>query len=79
MTFTLLDYKNYPHEVELPDGTTKVIGIVMSGDEILIYPVYCDPMWEVRDMDVLDGAFCRVFENGEWKDVEIPDGKMATD
>lgn len=79
MTFTLHDYKNYPHEVELPDGTTKVIGIVVSGDEILIYPVYCDPMWTVRDMDFLDGVFCRVYEDGEWKDVEIPDGKMATD
>ena len=79
MTFTLHDYKNRSHEVELPDGTTKVIGIVMGGDEILIYPVYCDPMWAVRDMDFLDGVFCRVFENGEWKDVEIPGGKMATD
>ena len=75
MTFTLLDYKLHPHEVELPDGTTKVIGIVNSGDEILIYPVYCDPMWKERGMDALDGAFCRVYENGEWKDVEIPDGK----
>ena len=75
MTFTLHDYMGYPHELELPEGTTKVIGIIISGDEILIYPVYCDPMWSMRDGDALDGSFCRVYEDGEWKDVEIPDGK----
>lgn len=75
MTIFLRDYANQPHEVELPEGTTKVVGIIMTGDEILIYPVYCDPMWEHRTTDALDGAFCRVYEDGEWKEVEIPDGK----
>lgn len=79
MTIMLRDYANQPHEVELPEGTTKVVGIIVTGDEILIYPVYCDPMWGLRDTDCLGGAFCRVYEDGEWKDVEIPDGKMATD
>ena len=75
MTIFLRDYANQPHEVELPEGTTKVVGIIMCGDEILIYPVYCDPMREERAMDYLDGSFCRVYEDGEWRDVEIPDGK----
>ena len=76
MTIMLRDYANQPHEVELPEGTTMVVGItIVTGDEILIYPVYCDPTWKHRVTDSLDGSFCRVYENGEWKDVEIPDGK----
>ncbi len=49
------------------------------GDEILIYPVYCDPMWAHRDMDFYDGPFCRVFVDGEWKEKDIPDTNETTE
>ena len=67
------------HTVELPEGTKEVVGITLSGDEILIYPVYCDPMWAHRDMDFYDGPFCRVFVDGEWKEKDIPDTNETTE
>ena len=56
--------------MQLPEGTTEVAGVVITGDEVLVYPVFCDPMGCYRDGDYLDGSFCKVYKDGEWVDKE---------
>lgn len=53
-------------KIEIPDGTTEVAGVVISGDEILVYPCYCDPEEYNRTMDFLEGSFCKVLRDGKW-------------
>lgn len=77
MEIRLRDCLGRYHTVEIPEGTQEVVGIILSGDEVLIYPVLCDPMWEYRDMDFYDGPFCRVFVDGEWKEKDIPDAQKS--
>lgn len=74
MIINLYDWRNYPHEVDIPDGTTEIAGVVISGDEVLVYPVYRDPMFLDRFNDMLDGGFCRVLIDGEWKNKPDYDG-----
>jgi hypothetical protein len=75
MEIRLKDCFGRYHAVELPEGTKEVVGITLSGDEIIIYPVYCDPMWALRYADFYESPFCRVFVDGEWKEKEIPDAR----
>ena len=56
--------------VALPDGTEEVAGVIVSGDEILVYPCYCDPNMDSRTDDFLDGSFCRIWKDGKWVDKE---------
>lgn len=60
--------RNGSYKVEIPDGTKEIAGVIISGDEILIYPVFCDPEEWNRIDDFFDGAFCRVWKDGEWVD-----------
>ena len=66
-------------EVEIPDGTKEIAGVIISGDEILVYPCFCDPERFNRIDDYFEGAFnridnyfegafCRVWKDGEWVD-----------
>lgn len=54
--------------VELPDGTKEIAGVVISGDEVLVYPCYCDPEYYNRISEFFDGVFCRVLKDGIWVD-----------
>lgn len=63
--------ENWDHtkrEVEIPDGTKEIAGVIISGDEILVYPCFCDPERFNRTDDYFEGAFCRVWKDGEWID-----------
>ena len=68
MKVTIYDRIKYPHAVMVPDGTTEIAGVVISGDEVLVYPVYADPMFSERFADDLEGGFCRILVNGVWED-----------
>ena len=71
MKFELKDYSGQVHEVDIPDGTKEVAGVIVSGDEILVYPVYSDPMCIHRLNDFLDGPFYRVLDkSGAWIEKE---------
>ena len=63
-------FRNISYKVEIPDGTKEIAGVIISGDEILVYPRYCDPEYIHRSVDFFDGAFCRVWKDGEWVDKE---------
>ena len=60
--------RNGSHKVEIPDGTKEIAGVIISGDEILVYPCFCDPEYATRIGDFFDGAFCRVWKDGKWVD-----------
>ena len=68
MKININDWEGCPHEVIVPDGTTEIAGVINSGDEVLVYPVYEDPMFSDRVYDHLEGGFCRVLVDGVWKD-----------
>lgn len=70
MIYNLIDWYGLPHKVEIPDGTTEVAGVIVSGDEVLVWPVYRDPQWEKRVYDNLDGHFYKKLVDGVWEDVE---------
>lgn len=56
------------HKVEIPDGTNEIAGVIISGDEVLVYPCFCDPEDVNRIYDFFEGAFCRVWKDGEFVD-----------
>ena len=65
--------ERYDHtkvEVNIPDGTKEIAGVYVSGDEILIYPCYCDPCAHSRVADMYDGCFCRVWNGVGWVEKE---------
>lgn len=68
MKFNLKNYLGEYREIEIPDGTTEVAGIILSGDEILIYPCFCDPEEYNRSWNFFDGVFYRSFRDGKWVD-----------
>ena len=57
-------------EVPLPDGVTEVAGVIISGDEILVWPVYSDPERDNRIDDYFEGPFYKVLKDGEWVEAD---------
>lgn len=55
-----------PVPVEVPDGTVVVAGVSVSGDEVMVWPVFQDPMAGSRLFDSLDGHWVKRFVNGVW-------------
>lgn len=72
MKYKLNDWAGKAHTVEIPDGITEVAGVVVSGDEILVYPVFRDPMQDDRMNDYLEGSFHKRLVPGRnaWIDVQ---------
>lgn len=71
-----LKLETYTHRsvtVNIPDGTTIIAGVYISGDEVLIFPVYRDPMGKYRDYDFFDGSFVRKLVDGKWVDLDDDD------
>lgn len=65
-------------KVPLPDGVTEVAGVIISGDEILVWPVHSDPEGYNRIYDSYEGPFYKVPKDGEWVEVdydEVDDDK----
>lgn len=79
MKLNLRTYNKKTVTVDIPDGTTVIAGIFLSGDEVLIFPVYRDPMRDVRDFDFFDGSFVRKLVDGKWVDLcddDLEAGKL---
>lgn len=43
MTYDIARWDGKTYKVDLPEGTTEIAGVIVSGDEILVWPTYCDP------------------------------------
>lgn len=72
MKLTLNTY-NGKAVVEIPDNTTIIAGVILTGDEVLIFPVYRDPMLKHRLDDFFDGSFVRKLVDGKWVDLDDDD------
>lgn len=57
MKIRLLNWNSKEHWVDIPDDTTHITGVVMSGDHVLIYPVKYDTAQGSRMADCYDGSF----------------------
>lgn len=72
MKINLLDYDNKKTPVEIPDDTEFIIGVVVTGDMIMVYPKFVDSS-DNRIDDYFEGAF-RI----EKKDFNILDNPDIT-
>lgn len=57
MKITLLDWNGNSYEVEIPDTAEFIEGEVVSGDQIITYPVPFDTGKGTRMMNFYDGSF----------------------
>lgn len=72
MIITLLDYDARKYEVEIPEDTEYISGVVVSGDQILEYPFHFDT-GTGRIMNFYDGSFTITKENfSKLKTMEDP-------
>lgn len=55
MVIQLLDYLGKKHPVEIPDDTQELHIQIISGDMVLLEPVYYDTGQGSRTMDFYDG------------------------
>lgn len=55
MNIGLLDWSGKKHTVEIPDNTEEVTIKLVSGDMILLKPVYFDTGLGTRDIYLYDG------------------------
>lgn len=51
MKIALRNYRNEISMVEVPDNTTEIAVINISGDQIMVYPVFYDTGYENRIND----------------------------
>ena len=57
MTALLKDYSGEIHKVEIPDDTQVIAGINISGDMVMIYPVFFDSDTHFRYDDLLEESW----------------------
>lgn len=57
MKIKLLDWSGNSHNVEIPDGAEYIKGEIVSGDQIITYPVHFDTGKGSRTMNFYDGSF----------------------
>lgn len=56
MLIRLYDYKDKFTSVEIPDNITHIVGVLLSGDMVMIYPFYKDSS-DKRLVDEYEGYF----------------------
>lgn len=69
MKIALRNYRNEISMVEVPDNTTEIAVINISGDQIMVYPVFYDTGGFNRIDDYLNGH--KIFRVAELEDSEI--------
>lgn len=57
MIIQLLDYTGKKHPVEIPDDTKELYIQIISGDMVLIDPVYYDTGKDSRNINFFDGDY----------------------
>lgn len=63
MTIQLLDYKGKKFLIEVPDNTQELHIKIISGDMILLEPIYFDTGKDSRSYDFNDGEYFIKKEN----------------
>ena len=66
MTYDIARWDGKTYKVDLPEGTTEIAGVIVSGDEILVWPSYCDPWGDERVEDFYEGGWRKTLKEGRW-------------
>lgn len=74
MIAILKDFADDLHEVEIPDDTQVIAGITLSGDMVMIYPIYFDSDDAGRWQDFFDGSWS--IERKDFDTIKTEDGKI---
>lgn len=74
MKIALRDYRKIISLVDVPDNTTEIAVINISGDQVMVYPVFYDTGYKNRIDDYFDGY--KIFRIAEMDDAEI-DGQKC--
>lgn len=74
MKIALRNYRNQISLVDVPDNTTEIAVIEISGDQVLVYPVLYDTGYVSRTNDFIDGH--KIFRVDELKDTFV-EGKIC--
>lgn len=69
MKIALRNYRDRISLVNVPDNTTEIAVIDISGDQIMVYPVFYDTGYENRINDCFNGH--KIFRVAELDDSEI--------
>lgn len=69
MKIALRNYRDRISLVDVPDNTTEIAVIDISGDQIMVYPVFYDTGYENRINDCFNGH--KIFRVAELEDAEI--------
>lgn len=74
MKIALRNHRNEVSIVDVPDNTTEIAVIEISGDQVLVYPVFYDTGYETRIDDYFDDH--KIFRIAELDNDEI-DGQKC--
>lgn len=55
MKIALRNHRNEVSKVDIPDNTTEIAVIEISGDQVLVYPNFYDTGYDTRCDDFFDG------------------------
>lgn len=69
MKIALRNHRNEVSKVDIPDNTTEIAVIEISGDEVLVYPVLYDTGYGSRTNDFIDGH--KIFRVSDLKDTFV--------
>lgn len=73
MKIALRNHRNEISMVDVPDNTTGIAVINISGDQIMVYPVFYDTGYENRINDFFNDH--KIFRVAELDDAQIPGEK----
>lgn len=74
MKIALRNYRNIISLVDIPDNTTEIAVIDISGDIVMVYPVFYDTGYENRINDCFNGH--KIFRIAELDYAEIDGQKL---
>lgn len=74
MKIALRNYRNEVSIVDVPDNTTEIAVINISGDQVLVYPIFYDTGYNTRINDCFGGH--KIFRIAELDNAEI-DGQKC--
>lgn len=74
MIVLLKEFTGDVHEVEIPDGTQVIAGINVSGDMVMIYPIFFDSDTNGRFDDYLEESWS--IERRDFDTIKDSAGKL---
>lgn len=74
MIALLKEYSDEIHEVEIPDDTLVIAGINVSGDMVMVYPIFFDSDTHYRFENYLEETWS--IERKDFDSIKNEEGKL---